>query len=210
MIKVFIVDDHEIIREGLKMILKEESDLIVVGEAQNGDEALERIRHLDCDIVMLDMNMPGTSGLALIVAMKSLKPAIHILVLSIHPEDKFALRTLRAGASGYLCKDAALDELVIAIRRIYTKGRYLSNTLAEQIAFDVFQELEPVLHTQLSNRELEIMYLLTSGKKIKEIAADLNLSISTIHTFKVRIFEKLNIKSTVELTHYAVEHNLIS
>ena len=210
MIKVFIVDDHEIIREGLKMILKEESDLIVVGEAQNGDEALERIRHLDCDIVMLDMNMPGTSGLALIVAMKSLKPAIHILVLSIHPEDKFALRTLRAGASGYLCKDAALDELVIAIRRIYKKGRYLSNTLAEQIAFDVFQELEPVLHTQLSNRELEIMYLLTSGKKIKEIAADLNLSISTIHTFKVRIFEKLNIKSTVELTHYAVEHNLIS
>ena len=122
MIKVFIVDDHEIIREGLKMILKEASDLVVVGEAQDGVEALKKIRTTDCDVIVLDMNMPGRSGIELLADIKELRPKVHILVLSIHPEDKFALRTLKAGASGYLCKDTALEELVVAIRKIHTKG----------------------------------------------------------------------------------------
>ncbi len=209
MIKIFIVDDHEIIREGLKKILKEESDLVVVGEAQNGDEVLQNIQNIDCDIMLLDMNMPGRSGLDLLGDIKLLKPQLHILVLSIHPEDKFALRTLKSGASGYLCKDTALEELVVAIRKVYTKGRYLSTTLAEQLAFDFMPEKNQLPHEQLSNREQEIMIMLASGRKVKEIAADLQLSISTVFTYRVRIFEKLKIKSNVELTHYALANKLV-
>lgn len=209
MIKIFIVDDHEIIREGLKKILKEESDLVVVGEAQCGDDVLSNIKNIDCDIMLLDMNMPGRSGLDLLGDIKNLKPDMHILVLSIHPEDKFALRTLKSGASGYLCKDTALEELVVAIRKVYSKGRYLSATLAEQLAFDFMPDKDQPLHEQLSNREQEIMVMLASGKKVKEIAADLNLSISTVFTYRVRIFEKLKIKSNVELTHYAISNKLV-
>jgi DNA-binding NarL/FixJ family response regulator len=211
MIKVFIVDDHEIIREGLKKILKEESDLVVVGEAQDGIEALEKIQSKDfeCDVLLLDMNMPGRSGIDLLSDLKLLKPQLSILVLSIHPEDKFALRTLKAGASGYLCKDTALDELVVAIRKIHSKGRYLSPTLAEQLAFDVMPEKDALPHEQLSNRELEIMFMLVSGKKVKDIATELALSISTVFTYRMRIFEKLKVKNNVELTHYAMTNKLI-
>jgi len=209
MIKVFIVDDHEIIREGLKKILKEESDLVVVGEAQNGDEVLQNIKNIDCDIMLLDMNMPGRSGLDLLGDIKNQKPDLHILVLSIHPEDKFALRTLKSGASGYLCKDTALEELVVAIRKVHSKGRYLSTTLAEQLAFDFMPEKDQAPHEQLSGREQEIMVMLASGKKVKEIAAELQLSISTVFTYRVRIFEKLKIKSNVELTHYAINNKLV-
>jgi len=209
MIKVFIVDDHEIIREGLKKILKEESDFVVVAEAQDGIEALEKIQHTDCDIMLLDMNMPGRSGIDLLSDLKIVKPQLHILVLSIHPEDKFALRTLKAGASGYLCKDTALDELVIAIRKIHSKGRYLSTTLAEQLAFDVVPDKDQLPHESLSNRELEIMFLLAEGKKVKAIAKELTLSVSTVFTYRVRIFEKLKLKNDVELTHYTINNKLI-
>ena len=211
MIKVFIVDDHAIIREGLKMILKEESDFVVVGEAQNGVEVLEKIQKPDfeCDVMLLDMNMPGRSGIDLLCDLKIVKPELHILVLSIHPEDKFALRALKAGAAGYLCKDTALDELVVAIRKINTKGRYLSNALAEHMAFDVVPEKDALPHEQLSNRELEIMFMLAEGKKVKDIANELVLSISTVFTYRVRIFEKLKIKSNVELAHYAMTNMLI-
>jgi DNA-binding NarL/FixJ family response regulator len=209
MIKVFIVDDHEIIREGLKMILKEESDLVVVGEAQDGAEALEKIKEIDCDIMLLDMNMPGRNGIDLLGDVKALKPQLHILVLSIHPEDKFALRTLKAGASGYLCKDTALEELVVAIRKINNKGRYISTTLAEQLAFDIMPEKETLPHEQLSNRELEIMLKLASGDKVKDIAAELELSVSTVFTYRVRIFDKLKVKNNVELTHYAIVNKLV-
>lgn len=211
MIKVFIVDDHEIIREGLKKILKEETDLIVVGEAQNGAEVLEQMQspNFECDVMLLDMNMPGKSGIELLTDLKGMRPQLHILVLSIHPEDKFALRTLKAGASGYLCKDTALEELVVAIRKIHSKGRYLSNSLAEQLAFDIMPVTATLPHEQLSNRELEIMFMLVSGKKVKDIAADLGLSISTIFTYRVRIFEKLKISNNVELTHYAMTNKLI-
>lgn len=210
MIKVFIVDDHEIIREGLKMILKEASDLVVVGEAQDGVDALKKIRSVECDVIVLDMNMPGRSGIELLADIKELKPKVHILVLSIHPEDKFALRTLKAGASGYLCKDTALEELVIAIRKVHTKGRYISTTLAEQLAFDVIPENDSQLHDQLSGREREIMVKIASGMKVKDIASELGLSISTVFTYRLRIFEKLNVKSNVELTHYAIEYKLVN
>jgi DNA-binding NarL/FixJ family response regulator len=209
MIKIFIVDDHEIIREGLKKILKEESDFIIVGEAIDGADAFAKIENTEIDIMLLDMNMPGRSGIDLLCDIKNMNPKIHILVLSIHPEDKFALRTLKAGASGYLCKDTALDELVVAIRKIHLKGRYLSNSLAEQLAFDVMPDKELLPHEHLSNRELEIMFMLAAGKKVKDIANDLELSVSTVFTYRVRIFEKLSLKNTVELTHYAITNRLI-
>ena len=209
MIRVFIVDDHEIIRQGLKMILKEASDLTVVGEAADGNEALKKLRTAECDVLVLDMNMPGKSGIELLTEIKALRPKLHILVLTIHPEDKFALKTLKAGASGYLCKDTALEELEVAIRNIYNKGRYISNTLAEQLAFEVVPD-NKALHEQLSRRENEILIKITRGMKVKDIAAELNLSKSTVFTYRLRIFEKLNVKSNVELTHYAIEHKLIN
>ena len=209
MIRVFIVDDHEIIRQGLKMILKEASDLTVVGEAADGNEALKKLRTAECDVLVLDMNMPGKSGIELLTEIKALRPKLHILVLTIHPEDKFALKTLKAGASGYLCKDTALEELEVAIRNIYNKGRYISNTLAEQLAFEVVPD-NRALHEQLSRRENEILIKITRGMKVKDIAAELNLSISTVFTYRLRIFEELNVKSNVELTHYAIEHKLIN
>ena len=209
MIRVFIVDDHEIIRQGLKMILKEASDLVVVGEAQDGIEALRKIKNTDCDVMLLDMNMPGRSGIDLLADIKALKPKMHILVLSIHPEDKFALRTLKAGASGYLCKDTALEELVVAIRKIHSKGRYISNTLAEQLAFSIIPENETPAANQLSSRENEILIKIASGVKVKDIAEELGLSISTVFTYRLRIFEKLNINNNVELTHYAIENKLV-
>ncbi|MBP6611500.1 MAG: response regulator transcription factor [Paludibacter sp.] len=210
MIKVFIVDDHEIIREGLKMILKEESDILVVGEAQNGAQAIDKIRKVECDIMLLDMNMPGRNGIDLLMDIKALRPKIHILVLSIHPEDKFALKTLKSGASGYLCKDTALEELVTAIHKINSKGRYISSTLAEQLAFDVIPESDADPHDLLSNREREILIKIASGIKAKDIAEELGLSISTVFTYRLRIFEKLNVKNNVELTHYAIEKKLVS
>lgn len=209
MIRVFIVDDHEIIRQGLKMILKEAPDLTVVGEAADGNEALKKLRTAECDVLVLDMNMPGKSGIELLTEIKALRPKLHILVLTIHPEDKFALKTLKAGASGYLCKDTALEELEVAIRNIYNKGRYISNTLAEQLAFEVVPD-NKALHEQLSRRENEILIKIARGMKVKDIAAELNLSISTVFTYRLRIFEKLNVKSNVELTHYAIEHKLIN
>jgi two-component system, NarL family, invasion response regulator UvrY len=209
MIKVFIVDDHELIREGLKKILKGESDIVVVAEANNGVDALEKVRNVDCDVMLLDMNMPGKSGLELLGDLKSLKPELRILVLSIHPEDNFALRTLKAGASGYVCKDTALDELVIAIRKVHLRGKYISNTLAEQLAFEIKPENDLLPHEHLSNRELEIMCMIASGKKIKDIAIELSIGISTVNTYRVRIFEKLNLKSNVELTHYAITNKLV-
>jgi len=210
MIKVFIVDDHEIIREGLKMILKEESDIIVVGEAQNGAQAIDKIRKTDCDIMLLDMNMPGRNGIDLLMDIKALRPKLHILVLSIHPEDKFALKTLKSGASGYLCKDTALEELVVAIHKINSKGRYISTSLAEQLAFDVIPESDADPHDLLSNREREILIKIASGVKAKDIADELGLSISTVFTYRLRIFEKLNVKNNVELTHYAIEKKLVN
>jgi len=209
MIKVFIVDDHEIIRQGLKMILKEEADITVVGEASNGEEALSKISNTECDIMLLDMNMPGRNGIELLSDIKALKPKMHILVLSIHPEDKFALRTLKSGASGYLCKDTALEQLVVAIHKIHTRGRYISTNLAEQLAFEIIPENDTPAHEQLSNREREIMLKLSKGQKVKDIAAELGLSISTVFTYRLRIFEKLQVGSNVELTHYAIDNKLI-
>jgi DNA-binding NarL/FixJ family response regulator len=208
MIRIIIADNHQIIREGLKMILKAETDLLVMDEAQTGAQVLEKIQNSNCDILLLDMDMPGRNGFELINDVKKINPKLPILALSIHPEDKQALRILKSGASGYLCKDSASAELVIAIRKINTHGRYLSESLSEQLAFNIMDEKKAKPHEQLSTRELETLHLLVSGKKVKDIATELALSISTVFTYRGRIFEKLDINSNVELMHYAINNNL--
>jgi len=209
MIKVLIADNHQLIREGLKMILNGDSEIRVVGEAQNGDETLQKIQTRDCDIVLMHLNMPGTNGIELITDIKKLKPSVQILVMSMQPEDKYALRTLRAGASGYLCKDKALEHLLVAVRRIYVHGRYLSEAMIDKLASEIMPVTPIISYRQLSTRELQTMFMLASGKKVKEIAEELALSISTVFTYRVRIFEKLNIKSIVELTQYAINNELV-
>jgi len=209
MIKIIIAEYHQIIREGLKMILQPESDLKVVAEAHNGPEVLQKILNYSCDILLLDMDMHNQKGIELINDLKKIKPQLPILALSIHPEDKNALRILKAGASGYVCKDTASVNLVTAIRKIHTSGRYLSSSLVDQLAFDIMPVKHAKPHEQLSGRELETMHLLVSGKRVKDIAEELDLSISTVFTYRGRIFDKLAIKTNVELMHYAINHELV-
>lgn len=208
MIKIFIVDDHELIRHGLKTILLNEPDMSVVGEEENGTELLRQLSDIECDIMLLDLNIPGRNGIELIVELKKRKPNMHILVLSINPENKSALPSLNAGAAGYLSKDAALGEMVGAVRKIFAKGRYLSSTLAEQLAFDLLQT-EAVSNRKLSGLESNITLMIASGKSAKAIANELGLSVSTIFTYRRRIFEKLKIKNNVELAHYVIENEII-
>lgn len=207
MIKVFIVDDHEIIREGLKKILFAESDMTVVGEAENGTDLLRQMGEVECDILLLDLNLPGRNGIELIEELKKKFPAIQILILSINPESKSALPSLNAGASGYVSKDAALEEMVKAIRKIYAKGRYLSPTLAEQLAFNLLQP-EPLAKTPLTSLESNIAVMISNGKTAKNCADELGLSISTIFTNRRKILSKLKINNNVQLTHYVIESHL--
>jgi len=209
MIKVFIVDDHVLIREGLKKILLDEPDMIVVGEAQNGTDVLRSISEIDCDVLLLDLMIPGRCGVSLISDLKKKKPNLHILVLSVNPEQKFALPALKAGASGYLSKDAALEDMVAAIRKIATKGRYLSQTLAELLAFDLLQS-ESESKLKLSSLESTIAIMISNGKSAKTVADELSLSVSTVFTHRRSIFEKLKIKNNVELAHYVLENGLIN
>ena len=209
MTKVIIVDDHEIMREGLKRILNDEADMKVVGEANNGNDVLKLIADTDCDILLLDLNIPGRRGSELIEEVKKKKPKIHILILSINPEDYNALSLLRSGASGYLCKDTALKELVKAIRKVLVQGRYLSSNLAEQLAYDV---LVDNIKTQrkLTSLENNIMLLIAKGKEYSDIASELTLSVNSVTACRRKILEKLHFKNNVQLTHYVIKNNLLT
>jgi len=209
MIKVFIVDDHEILREGLKRILNDEIDMEVVAEAENGTEALKMISEIDCDLILLDLNLPGRSGTELIAEIKKKKPKAQILILSISPEKRFALPAFKAGASGYLNKDSALTELVVAIRKVQSKKRYMSMTLAEQLAFESVVE-EATEQRKLTNLENCIMLMLAKGKENKEISKELALSINSVAQNRRKVLEKLHLKNNVQLTHYVIENNLLT
>lgn len=209
MIKIFIADDHPLVREGLKKIIKEEADMKIVGEAQNATDVFEKLRHTTCDIISLDMNMPGRSGLDLVKELKCQFPKLLILVVSIHPEKRFALRALKAGASGYVTKDTALEELVYAIRKISTRGKYISASLAEHLAFEIDANYSQLPHEFLSDRELQILCMLASNKRVKDIGNELSISVSTVSTYRSRILEKMNMKSDIELALYARENNLV-
>lgn len=209
MIKILIADDHPVVRKGLKEIIEETPGMMVGDEASNGQETIEKVRESDFDIVLLDISMPGRSGLEIIKELKSEKPDLSVLILSMHPEEQYAVRVLKAGASGYLTKESAPDELITAIRKASIGRKYISSSLAEKLAFDLEIDAEKPLHETLSDREYEVMRMIASGKTISEIAKKLFLSVKTISTYRSRILEKTGMKSNAELTHYALKNRLV-
>ncbi len=209
MIRVVIADDHQILREGLKQLLLAAGDIAVVGEAGDGFEVLERVRTLDVDVLLLDMSMPGKSGVELIRQVKAEKQKLRILVLSMHEEHQYAVRAIRAGASGYLTKESAAAKLVAAIRKVGSGGAFISAEVAERLA----QEAMPHAtsgppHAALSDREYQVFRMLVKGQSVTEIASELHLSGKTVSTHKARLMEKLGVDNNAELVHYAVRHRL--
>jgi len=209
MIKILIADDHAIVRAGLKQILEDTSDLTVAGEAASGREVFELIRQEEFDILVLDISLPGKSGLEVLKDVKSEHPALPVLVLSIYPEEQYAVRVLKAGAAGYVTKESAPAELVAAIRKVARGGKYITASLAESLADNLEQDLSQPLHHRLSDREYTVLCLLASGKTVTEIAADLCLSPKTISTYRARILEKMHLRTNAELIHYAMQHGLV-
>lgn len=208
MIRVVIADDHRILREGLKQLLQSAPDLTVVGEAGDGHEALARVRGTDFDVLLLDMSMPGKSGMELIRQVKAERPKLRVLVLSMHEEHQYAVRSIRAGASGYLTKESAALELVAAIRKVAGGGAYISAEVAEQLALASMPHAEGPPHTLLSDREYQVFRRLVAGAAVTQIAGDLNLSVKTVSTHKARLMEKLGVGNQAELIHYALKHRL--
>ncbi|NGP75657.1 response regulator transcription factor [Balneolaceae bacterium YR4-1] len=210
MIKVVIADDHPFIREGIKKIVNGKTDLEVVGEAENGNELLDILESKKPNILVLDITMPGQSGLELLKRITKLYPEIPVLILSIHSEERFAIRALKAGAYGYLTKTSISEELIKAIRKITVENRkYITSAVAEQLASQVGINKDNPLHKKLSDREFQVLCMIASGMKVTAIAKDLALSPQTIHTYRSRIKEKMNLSSNVEMTRYAIENNLI-
>jgi DNA-binding NarL/FixJ family response regulator len=210
MIKILLADDHPIIIKGLKQIIEEEDDMKVTGEAKNGNEALDLMRKNDYDIAILDITMPKKTGVEVIEEMKYLKKKIPVLVLSVHPEDQFAMRVLKTGAKGYMTKESAPENIVDAIKKIINGGKYISPTLAEKILSDINSDRDEAPHETLSNREFQIIVMIASGKTLKEIAEELNLNIKTISTYRQRILEKMNMTSNSELTRYVLDNRLMN
>ena len=208
MTRVVIADDHQILREGLKQLLLAAGDLDVVGDAADGHEVLERVRTLEFDVLLLDMSMPGKSGVELIKHVKTAKPKLRILVLSMHEEHQYAVRAIRAGASGYLTKESAAAQLVAAIRKVAAGGAFISAEVAERLALDAMPHAEGPLHASLSDREYQVFQLLVAGVSVSDIALRLHLSAKTISTHKARLMEKLEIDNNADLVRYAVRHRL--
>ncbi len=211
MIRILVADDHNLVREGLKQILSANADLVVAAEALDGDQCLARVRAEEFDLVLLDMSMPGLSGIDLIRRLKLEKPKLRILVLSMHGEQQYAVRAFKAGASGYLTKDSASALLVAAIRKIAAGGIYISPAAAEQLAIGAMGAAGPgdLPHRSLSDREYEIFRMLVAGTSITDIGETLHLSVKTVSTHKTRILQKMHMASTAELVRYALEHRLL-
>ncbi|MBI1743636.1 response regulator transcription factor [Candidatus Acetothermia bacterium] len=208
MISVLIADDHPIVRQGLKQILAGESDVKIVGEAQNTQEIFKLIGTQPWDIVILDLSMPDRGGLEVLNDLHRDFPQLPILILSMHPEDQFAVRVLKAGASGYMTKDSAPEELVNAIRKILAGHKYISSALAEKLAKDLEAGTKKLPHETLSDREYHVMCMLASGKTVSEIAKELSLSVKTISTYRARVLEKMGMKNNAELIHYVLKNKL--
>jgi DNA-binding NarL/FixJ family response regulator len=207
--RILIADDHPVVRLGLKQMLSAERDMVVVGEAKNGQEALEMGRTLDWDVAVFDYSMPGRSGVELVKEIKRHHPDRPVLVLSMHPEELHATQVFKAGGSGYLNKESAGEELTNAIRKVAKGGRYVSAALAEKLASELSPGSEKAPHETLSDREYRVMWLLASGKSINRIGQEMILSPSTISTYRTRILRKLGLSNNAQLVHYAITHKLI-
>jgi two-component system invasion response regulator UvrY len=209
MIKILLADDHAIFREGLRQILEDVPDMVVADEANSGQDVLDKVSGNDYDILVLDIAMPGLSGLDTLKLLKVQKPKLRVLVLSMYPEEQYAVRAIKAGACGYITKARASDELIEAIRKVSGGGRYISPAVAEKLLFDLEPGPEGPLHERLSDREYQIFCMISRGKTVGEIANELFLSVKTVSTHRVHILEKMRMKTNAELTSYAVKHNLI-
>jgi DNA-binding NarL/FixJ family response regulator len=209
MIKVLIADDHPIVRQGMRQILSDIPDMKVTGEAVNAQETLEQVRAGGWDVLVLDITMPDRTGFDILKELKHAQPHLPVLVLSIHAEEQLAVRVLKAGASGYLTKENAPGELVKAIRKIVSGGKYISRNLAESLAFGLDADSDQPLHETLSDREFQVMQMMASGKTLAEIAEALSLSAKTVSTYRTRLLEKMNLKTNAEIIRYAIENGLI-
>jgi two-component system invasion response regulator UvrY len=209
MIRILIADDHPIVREGLKQIVAETPGMAVTDEASNAQEVLDKVWRNDYDVVVLDITMPGRGGLDILKQLRGEKPGLPVLILSIHPEEQYAVRALKAGAAGYLTKGSAPGELTAAIRQVSAGKKYISSSLAEKLALHLEDDTDKPIHEKLSDREYQILCMIASGETIKEIAQGLFLSEKTISTYRSRILEKMNMKSNAELTHYAIKNRLV-
>ena len=210
MIRIVIADDHTIMREGLKRILDGAPDIDIVGEAIDGFEVLNHVRQGGFDLLLLDLSMPGRSGVDLIRQIRSEAPKLAILILTMHEEEQYAVRAIRAGAQGYLTKESAGTQLVGAIHKVASGRPYISAEVAEQLVLNIMMPNESLLHKQLSDREFEVFSLLVAGKSITEIANNLHLSVKTVSTHKTRIMQKMGMTSLSEMVQYAVAHRLLS
>jgi two-component system, NarL family, invasion response regulator UvrY len=208
MIRILIADDHPMFREGLRRILAGCPDINVADEASNGQEVFEKVWNNEYDMVLLDIAMPGTPGLEVLKRLKNEKPKLPVLVLSMYPEEQYAVRVIKAGASGYLTKESASEELISAIRRISGGRKYITSSIAERLADDVEPTTEKPLHDTLSDREFEVYRMIAAGKTTTQMAEELILSIKTISTYRSRILEKMQMKTNAELIHYAIKHNM--
>lgn len=208
MISILIADDHSVVREGVKHILSDMPEA-VLSEAGNGQEALDKIQKKDYDLVLLDIAMPGKDGLDVLRDIKSGKPHTKVLILSMFPEEQYALRALKSGASGYLTKESIPEELIKAIRKILRGGKYISSEFSDKILSSFDNDAEKPVHESLSNREYQVMRMIASGKTLSEMADELFLSVKTVSTYRTRILEKMNLKNNAEIMHYAVKNSLV-
>ena len=209
MIKILIADDHAIVRKGLKQIVEDEPDMLVVDECSNGSELLAKTGVLECNLVLLDISMPGRNGLEILEQLHNEKPSLPVLILSMYPEEQYAFRALRAGAAGYLTKVSAPDELITAIRKVYWGGKYVSASLSEKLASELGRKTDRPVHEELSNREYQVMSQLAAGKSVTEISDDLSLSVKTVSTYRKRILTKMQMKNNAEIINYVIKHGLL-
>jgi len=207
--RVLIADDHAILRRGLREILMRELEGVVCGEAENAQQVLAQVQNQNWDLAIVDITMPGRSGLDILRDLQRVQPGLPVLVLSMHPEDQYGKRVLKAGASGYMNKESAPEELIKAIRRVLAGGRYVSPTLAEKLAVEWGTNAGRPLHDNLSDREFEVLRMIALGKTISQIAAELHLSTTTVSTYRARILEKMNMTTTAELMRYALRNDLV-
>ena len=209
MIRVIIADDHDVIREGVKRILADQADIEVIAEARDGQGLLALLQQQPCDVVVLDLAMPGRGGLEALKQLKAEHPKLPILILSMHPESQYAVRVVKAGASGYLTKANVSSQLVEALRKAAGGGRYITPSVAELLAGDIGDDDDGMLHKKLSDREFQVLRLIGAGKTVSEIAKELSLSVQTVSTYRAHILDKMGLDTTAQITRYAIEHQLI-
>ena len=208
-IKVLVADDHDIVRQGIKTIISEVSDISIVGEAENGDEVLKKIQELKVDVLIMDYDMHDRNGLDTLIELKAMRPQLPVIILSMFPEDHYGVRFLKAGASGYLGKSNVTQQLVEAIRKVINGHKYISANLADKLVSELNKDSEGPLHAKLTDREFQVFHCIASGKRLKAIAEELHLSINTVSTYRSRILDKMEMKNNSDLIRYAIENSLI-